>query len=140
MKRVDEVTGNNKVIVRVCPPSSILPDNYQDNEDCVERRFRSGSFSTGNTLTNSLGIGETVVDANPTLVPINHDLAVCCVVCTEKEIHLKEPPNEYFKQGKEKITTFTFDGVFPSLSLSSIPPPLEEKVIIDQQNQLDIYK
>eukprot|EP01035_Chromulina_nebulosa_P031580 gene31580-42110_t len=141
MRRVDEATGNNKVIIRVCPPSSILSDNHHDIEDCVDRRSRSDSFSTLNTLANSLGIGETVVDANQTLVPISQNPEpLCCVECTSKEIHLKEPPNEHFKQGKEKITTFTFDGVFPSSSLSSIPSQLEEKVLIEQQDQLDIYK
>lgn len=144
MKRVDEAVGNNKVIVRISPPSSILSACFEENADCTDKRSRSDSFSTLNTITNSINFGE-VLDENPNLIPsINRDLEpVSCVVCAQvgcKEIHLKEPPNEHFLQGKEKITTFAFDGVFPSSLSASPPPPSEEKIIIQQQDQLEIYK
>ena len=135
--------GNNKVVVRISPPSSILSAYHDENADCTDRRSRSDSFSTLNTITNSINFGE-VIGGNLNRIPsINQDFEpVSCVVCTEvgcKEVHLKEPPNEHFLQGKEKITTFTFDGVFPS-SLPNPARPFEEKILIQQQDQLDIYK
>ena len=152
---MDEVNsiGNNRVVVRVCPPCFFTRTVFleEHEQDPGKKHYRERSDSESTILTNvtssipPISPKDSQFSASESLhrnITTDCNFPELCVYSysDRKEINLKEPPHEHFKEGKEKTTTFSFDGVFTSSFHESLIHNSEERIVRQQHEQEDIYR